>query len=270
MLLTNIWNPVCDTLRLKNSAKLCSARLQLCALPAWEVVMSCCHVSTFTDVSLLSRHSDSVCFSSVASSRSGRSKAAAAKDDSEEEDEEEEEEQEDEPTPKVQKWKCEFWEMSRSLANLNSIESSVSSPELSHYGSFGFFPLQGRKKAAGRRRWAKQTIEDKRRPHVYSEVVEEGRRKENMDIELFKLFIRRRSYCYTNSHTCIYHTHTTSVHAYHPLWFVALCCIVMMFTTLNGNHFNRKKKWQKITLVNSLLCLFHVLLLCLMLTGGML
>lgn len=26
---------------------------------------------------------------------------------------------------------------------------------------------------------------------------------------------------------------------------------------------------KKITLVNSLLCLFHVLLLCLMLTGGM-
>lgn len=80
--------------------------LQLCALPAWEVAASCCRVSTFTDVSLLSRHSDSVCFSSVASRRGGRSKAAAAKDDSEEEDEEEEEEeQDDEPTPKVQKVK---------------------------------------------------------------------------------------------------------------------------------------------------------------------
>lgn len=45
---------------------------------------------------------------------------------------------------------------------------------------------------------------------------------ENMDIELFKLFICRCSYCYTNSHTRIYHMHTTSVHRYHQLWVVAL------------------------------------------------
>lgn len=59
----------------------------------------------------VSRHSDSVCISSVVSSRGGRSKAAAAKDDSEEEDEEEEEEQEDEPTPKVQKVLYDFREI---------------------------------------------------------------------------------------------------------------------------------------------------------------
>lgn len=66
----------------------------------------------------------------------------------------------------------------------------------------------------------KKMMEDKRKQRVYSK--EELRRKENMDIELFKLFIRRRSYCYTNSHTCIYHMHTTSVHPYHQLWVVAL------------------------------------------------
>lgn len=76
-------------------------------------------------------------------------------------------------------------------------------------------------------------------------------------------------YCYTNSHSCIHHMHTASVHLCHQLWSVALCCIVMMFATLGRNDFNRKPT-KKITLVNSLSCLFHVLLLCLMLTGRML
>lgn len=150
------------------------------------------------------------------------------------------------------------------------------------YSFFAFSP-QGRKKAAGRRRWARKVIwkkkkkemmEDKRRHHVCSEVEEDWRRKKKIwTLNFLNFSYADAPYCYTDSHTCIYHMHTTSVHPYHQLWFVALCCIVMMFATLRRNNFNRKNKHthkKKLTLVNSLLCLFHVLLLCLLLTGGML
>lgn len=81
--------------------------------------------------------SDLLCFLSVVSSRGGRSKAAAAKDSSEEEDEEEEEQ--DEPTPKVQKV-------------FNLCVYTMCSVSLQSFHFAVFISLQGRKKAAGRRR----------------------------------------------------------------------------------------------------------------------
>lgn len=158
-------------------------------------------------------------------SRSGRSKAAAAKEDSEEEDEEEEEEQEDEPTPKVHKGISDFREFW--VIRLNSTEKLISTVSSSDSSPLFFFSLpQGRKKAAGRRRWAKKK---KRWPRtkedtVYSEVVEEWRRKENMDTELFKLFIRRRSlllHKLTLLHTP--HAHRIST----PVSSAVVSCIVL-------------------------------------------
>lgn len=73
---------------------------------------------------------------------------------------------------------------------------------------------------------------------IYSKVMERGC-GENMDIELFKLFIRRCSYCYTHTP----HAHYVSKYASSAVG----VCIVMMFATLSRNHFNREKKSNKKT-----------------------
>lgn len=84
----------------------------------------------------------------------------------------------------------------------------------------------------------------------------ESCRKDNTNITNFLNFSYAVVPTVTNSHSCI--CHTTSVHRYHQLWGVALCCIVMMFATLKRNRLTRKTKKS---FVNSLLCLFLVLLL---------
>lgn len=91
----------------------------------------------------------------------------------------------------------------------------------------------------------------------------ESCRKDNTNITNFLNFSYAVVPTVTNSHSCI--CHTTSVHRYHQLWGVALCCIVMMFATLKRNRLTRKTKKS---FVNSLLCLFLVLLLFVADWGG--
>lgn len=143
--------------------------------------------------------------------RGGRSKAAAAKDEEEEEDEEEEDQQEDEPTPKVPH---ESYLNSGVWTNLRTMKEFV------NWGEFSSLCLFLLCRVARKQQGEEDELENvtEENENCSSTLTSWGSDVGNMDIELFKLFICRCSYCYTR----IYHMHTTSVHPYHQLWVVAL------------------------------------------------
>lgn len=107
----------------------------------------------------------------------------------------------------------------------------------------------------------------KDRASVHSDVPEEPCREEKK--EIWTRNFLNFSYGDAPSVTLAYtNMHTTCVHLYHQLWIVALWW--WLPHKVEKVWTEEKKRWggKRITLVNSLLCLF--MLLCLMLTGGML